>query len=70
MGLSTILFLIFLVLKLTGNIDWSWWWIFAPLIVEFVIGTILMIFFGGLAIFGMKKANNTAHDRIDRSNYF
>ena len=31
LGLGTILFLIFLVLKLTGNIDWSWWWVTAPL---------------------------------------
>lgn len=25
------LFLVFLVLKLTDNIDWSWWWVTAPL---------------------------------------
>jgi hypothetical protein len=31
MGLGTILFLIFLVLKLTDYIDWSWWWVSAPL---------------------------------------
>lgn len=29
--LGTILFLIFLVLKLTNNISWSWWWVTAPL---------------------------------------
>ena len=28
--LGTILFLIFLVLKLTNNISWSWWWVTAP----------------------------------------
>ena len=26
-----ILFLVFLVLKLTHSIDWSWWWVTAPL---------------------------------------
>jgi len=25
------LFLIFLTLKLTHHIDWSWWWIFLPI---------------------------------------
>ncbi len=30
-GIPTILFLIFLVLKLTGYIAWSWWWVFSPL---------------------------------------
>ena len=26
-----LLFLVFLVLKLTKVIDWSWWWVTAPL---------------------------------------
>ncbi len=30
-GILTILFIVFLVLKLTGNIDWSWWWVTSPL---------------------------------------
>ena len=25
------LFLVFLILKLTGTISWSWWWVTAPL---------------------------------------
>ena len=29
--LSTTLFIVFLVLKLTGYISWSWWWVTAPL---------------------------------------
>jgi hypothetical protein len=38
-GLGTILFLIFLVLKLTNYIDWSWWWVTSPL----WIGAILLV---------------------------
>jgi phosphotransferase system glucose/maltose/N-acetylglucosamine-specific IIC component len=49
MGLGTILFLIFLVLKLTNYIDWSWWWVTAPLwitaILYIVIVTIFIKFF-------------------------
>jgi hypothetical protein len=30
-SILTILFIVFLVLKLTGNIDWSWWWVTSPL---------------------------------------
>lgn len=30
-SLGTILFVVFLVLKLTHIIDWSWWWVTAPL---------------------------------------
>jgi hypothetical protein len=30
-GILTIMFIVFLTLKLTGNIDWSWWWVTSPL---------------------------------------
>ena len=30
-GLGGVLFVTFLILKLTGVIAWSWWWITAPL---------------------------------------
>ena len=30
-GIGMVLFLIFMVLKLTNHIDWSWWWITSPL---------------------------------------
>lgn len=36
-GISTVLFLIFLVLKLIGTISWSWWWVFAPLWIPFAL---------------------------------
>lgn len=30
-GLTGVLFIVFLVLKLTNVIDWSWWWVTCPL---------------------------------------
>jgi len=30
-GIGMILFLIFMTLKLTGFINWSWWWVALPL---------------------------------------
>jgi hypothetical protein len=44
-----ILFLIFLTLKLVGTIDWSWWWVTAPLWGGFLLG---MLVFGSVAIAG------------------
>lgn len=49
-----LLFIVFLVLKLTHVIDWSWWWVFAPLwavpalvialgLVVFVVDLIVLI---------------------------
>lgn len=45
-GLTSIVFLIFLILKLTGNIDWSWWWVTSPLWipVSLVLGLICLVF--------------------------
>ncbi len=37
MTLGLILSIIFMVLKLTGNIGWSWFLVFLPVFIEFVI---------------------------------
>ena len=42
-GFSTLLFLVFLVLKLTSVIDWSWWWITAPLWIGILFWLIIVI---------------------------
>lgn len=46
-GILTILFVVFLTLKLTGNIDWSWWWVtsplWLPLAILFAIINVLLI---------------------------
>ena len=44
-GLGTILFLIFLTLKLAGLgvvATWSWWWVFSPILIP--IAALLIIF--------------------------
>jgi hypothetical protein len=41
-NLSTPLFLIFLVLKLTGLINWSWWWVTSPLWIPLVFGILVI----------------------------
>jgi hypothetical protein len=40
-GLPTTLFLIFLVLKLTDTISWSWWWVAAPLWISSIIALVI-----------------------------
>lgn len=48
-GLPGVLFVVFLVLKLTGNIDWSWWWVTSPLWIPFAL--VLSIF--GIVFLGV-----------------
>lgn len=43
LGLGTILTIIFVVLKLCGVIDWSWWLVFLPVIIGFVLSLIILI---------------------------
>lgn len=38
-----LLFLVLLVLKLTHYIDWSWWWVTAPLWGGFVIFVLIVL---------------------------
>ena len=48
------LFVVFLVLKLTNVIDWSWWWVTAPLWIGLIVGLVMMMFV--LAIFVLGAA--------------
>lgn len=48
-GLGTILFIVFLVLKLTETIEWSWWWVTAPLWIPVAFVLALTIILGILS---------------------
>jgi hypothetical protein len=49
-GIGMILFIVFLVLKLTGTIDWSWWWVTSPLWIPFVAAAVILGIVGVIAI--------------------
>ena len=44
LGLSSVLTIIFVVLKLVGVINWSWWWVFSPTLID--IGLVVIILIG------------------------
>ena len=44
-GLAGILGVVFIVLKLTGVIDWSWWWVTLPFWAGFAIILLLVVAF-------------------------
>ncbi|MDB4285866.1 hypothetical protein N9933_01030 [bacterium] len=43
LSLGTFLFLIFLVLKLTNYIDWSWWWVTSPLWISLLLSLFFVL---------------------------
>lgn len=46
MTLGLVLTLIFLALKITHNIDWSWFWIVAPVVIELGLGVLFSVIVG------------------------
>lgn len=57
-GFAGLLFLVFLVLKLTHVIDWSWWWVTAPLWIpaSFVLALLVVGFPIYLLVKKVRKA--------------
>lgn len=42
-GFTGLLTILFIALKLTGYIDWSWWWVLAPMWVGIVVVLIILL---------------------------
>jgi hypothetical protein len=51
-ALCTLLTVMFVYLKLTGQIAWSWWWVLSPLWIPICIAMIIVV---PIAIVAMKK---------------
>lgn len=57
LGIGTILFLIFMILKLCGVISWSWWWITAPIWIPIAIIFAGVIFISTVAAIHKRQTN-------------
>lgn len=64
LNLTGVLLVVFIILKLTNNIDWSWWWVLSPLWIPFafmlglsliVIGCIAILSKSGSELFNLIK---------------
>lgn len=45
-GFTGLLAIVFIVLKLCNVIDWSWWWVTAPIWIPVAIGIAILVFVG------------------------
>lgn len=45
-GFSGLLTILFIGLKLTGHIDWSWWWVLSPIWISLLIVLFIILFIG------------------------
>ena len=64
MGFLEVLTIIFVVLKLTSVIDWSWWLIFSPMYVAIVLYTVII----AIQIRVWKNMGNSYSGFVKRTN--
>lgn len=50
MGLTGVLLVVFVVLKLTGLIDWSWWWVLSPIWISLAVTVVALLCLALLAV--------------------
>lgn len=48
LGLTGVLTVVFIVLKLVGVINWSWWWVLSPILIDIGLTVIIL---AGVAIY-------------------
>ena len=46
MGICSVLTIVFIVLKLTGVIDWKWVWVLAPTLIPLALIVVCLLFLG------------------------
>lgn len=48
MGVSSVLQIVFIVLKLVGTINWSWWWVLSPTWISIILVLVILIIMASL----------------------
>ena len=61
-GFCGLLTIVFIVLKLTGVIDWSWLWVLAPIWIPTAIAVIVLLIFLAIVIYAAVKTE-TEHPK-------
>jgi hypothetical protein len=57
-GFVGLLTLLFITLKLTHVIDWSWWWVLSPIWINIILGIILILIIVAIAILRTRRDVN------------
>ncbi len=57
LSLATVVFVVFLILKLTNLIDWSWWWVTSPLWISSGLGISILLIYILIKIIGTRSGS-------------
>ncbi|MCJ7761105.1 hypothetical protein MUP59_08215 [Candidatus Bathyarchaeota archaeon] len=50
MSFTSLLAIVFIVLKLLGHISWSWWWVLSPIWIELAILVLILVVLGIITV--------------------
>ena len=59
---SSLLLLLFIALKLTGHITWSWWWVLSPIWIPIAV-TVLLFSIWVLVVYIKKKKEEKKNEK-------
>ena len=54
-GFTGVLTIVFIVLKLTGVISWSWWWVLSPIWIPWVLVIVIAVILATITAFKQKE---------------
>lgn len=60
LGLAGVLTVVFVVLKLVGTIDWSWWWVLSPMLISIGFTILVLVGFGIYSVYWDRKYGFTS----------
>lgn len=63
-GLPTLLTVAFVVLKLCHVIDWSWWWVLSPTLIELSIVIIVLVVYIWLKVAAERKWRRAKREEV------
>lgn len=63
LGLGGVLTVVFVVLKLVGVIDWSWWWVLSPTLIGIGLSLIIIIGYIIYLVIDDKRQGITSNKR-------
>ena len=63
LGCGSVIQIVFIILKLTGLIDWSWLWVLSPLWISIVVSTVIVL--PAAVILSVTDDKDDKKDKID-----
>lgn len=58
LNLGEVILVVFIILKLTKVIDWSWWWVLSPILLTLIVVVLILIYIAIKVLWKRKQRNS------------